>query len=105
MKNAEAEYNNLHDKLAEVAKLSAEMLSCCTPELMKKSVALENEIYVMLDSCEKEHIARINSGDCRPQVGILYLELLAEIRKIARHLFNINERSEMFYENFHIKNK
>jgi len=104
-KHAEAEYNNLHDKLAEVAKLSAEMLSCCTPELMKKSVALENEIYVMLDSCEKEHIARINSGDCRPQVGILYLELLAEIRKIARHLFNINERSEMFYENFHIKNK
>ena len=104
-KPAETEYNNLHDKLAEVAKLSAEMLSCCTPELMKKSVALENEIYVMLDSCEKEHIARINSGDCRPQVGILYLELLAEIRKIARHLFNINERSEMFYENFHIKNK
>ena len=67
--------------------------------------SMENDLYQILNACETEHIARINRGDCRPQVGILYLELLAEIRKIARHLFNINERSEMFYENFHIKNK
>ena len=97
---AEKEYDLLHDKLAEAAKLSTEMLTCCTPQLMKKSIRLEKELQLMLDNFETEHINRINSGDCRPQVGILYLELLAEIRKISRHLFNINERSEMFYESF-----
>ena len=61
---------------------------------------MEKDLQQMLDNFETEHITRINRGDCRPQVGILYLELLAEIRKISRHLFNINERSEMFYENF-----
>ena len=100
---AEKEYDLLHDKLAEAANLSTEMLSCCTPQLMKKSIRLEKELQLMLDNFETEHINRINSGDCRPQVGILYLELLAEIRKIARHLFNINERSEMFYESFPAK--
>ena len=97
---AEKEYDQLHDKLAETAALSSEMLTRCTPQLMKKSVQLEAELKLMLDKFETEHISRINRGDCRPQVGILYLELLAEIRKISRHLFNINERSEMFYENF-----
>ena len=97
---AEKEYDLLHEKLASAAKLSAEMLTRCTPELMEKSVNMESELQQMLDNFETEHITRINQGDCRPQVGILYLELLAEIRKISRHLFNINERSEMFYENF-----
>ncbi len=97
---AEKEYDLLHEKLAAAAKLSAEMLTRCTPELMEKSVNMESELQQMLDNFETEHITRINQGDCRPQVGILYLELLAEIRKISRHLFNINERSEMFYENF-----
>ena len=97
---AEKEYDILHDKLAEAAELSAEMLKRYTPQLMEKSVKLENEMQTMLDKYETEHIARINSGACRPQVGIIYLDILAEIRKISRHLFNINERSEMFYENF-----
>ena len=97
---AEKEYDLLHDKLADVAKLSAEMLTRCTPQLLEKSSQMENDLYQILNACETEHIARINRGDCRPQVGILYLELLAEIRKISRHFFNITERSEMFYENF-----
>ena len=101
---AEKEYDLLHDKLAEVAKLSAELLSHCTNESLEKSTRLEKDIYQMLNRFENEHIARITRGDCRPQVGILYLELLAEIRKISRHLFNINERSEMFYENFRTNN-
>ncbi len=97
---AEKEYDLLHEELASAARLSAEMLTRCTPELMEKSVQMEKDLQQMLDNFETEHITRINRGDCRPQVGILYLELLAEIRKISRHLFNINERSEMFYENF-----
>ena len=100
---AEKEYDLLHDKLAEIAKLSAEMLSHFTPEMLKKSEGMELDMYNLLNKFETEHIARINRGDCRPQVGILYLELLAEIRKISRHLFNINERSQMFYDNFTTK--
>ncbi|MBR2723817.1 MAG: hypothetical protein IKB77_05730, partial [Lentisphaeria bacterium] len=56
------------------------------------------QLFAMLDRSEAEHISRINNGDCRPQVGILYLELLEEIRKISRHLENINDRAGMFYE-------
>jgi len=100
---AEKEYDLLHDKLAEVAKLSAQMLTDYAEVQQQKSQQLHDELYSMLDQFEQEHIARITRGDCRPQVGILYLELLSEIRKIARHLFNINERAGMFYGNYNKK--
>jgi len=97
---AEKEYDILHDKLAEVAGLAIEMLTRHAPDQLSRSKILHDEISSMLDRFETEHVARINRGDCRPQVGILYLELLAEIRKISRHLFNINERASAFYSNF-----
>ena len=97
---AEKEYDLLHDRLAELAAVTTQMLAHCTPQLQQKSLRLHAEIDFMLGHFETEHVARINAGNCRPQVGILYLELLAEIRKISRHLLNITERAGMFYENF-----
>ena len=38
-----------------------------------------------------------NDNYCKPEVGILFLELLEEIRKITRHLENINDRAAAFY--------
>ena len=103
--DAEKEYDLLHDKLSEIAELSAELLTKCTAEQLQKSTVLHNEIDQMLNAFESGHVARINSGNCSPQVGILYLELLSEIRKIARHLLNIDERSKMFYADFSIEQK
>lgn len=103
--DAEKEYDLLHDKLSEIAELSAELLTKCTAEQLQKSTVLHNEIDQMLHAFESGHVARINSGNCSPQVGILYLELLSEIRKIARHLLNIDERSKMFYADFSVGQK
>ena len=97
---AEEEYDLLHDKLAEIVTLSTEMLTRGKPEQLQQSAILHSEITSMLNEYETEHITRINNGDCQPQVGILYLELLTEFRKISRHLLNINERAGMFYDDF-----
>ena len=103
--DAEKEYDILHDKLTEIAELSAEMLTKCTTEHLQKSAVLHSDIDRLLNQFESEHVARINSGNCSPQVGILYLELLSEIRKIARHLLNIDERAKMFYADFTVEQK
>ena len=98
--NAEKEYDLLHDTLTEIAEISTEILTCCTPQLLQKSAILHGKITQLLDDFETEHISRIKNGECRPQVGLLYLDLLAEFRKISRHLLNITERAGAFYENF-----
>jgi Na/Pi-cotransporter len=100
---AEKEYDNLHDKLAEMASSCAEMLTQSTLELRKKTMEMYSEFTGLITAVESEHVARINNGDCKPQVGLVYLRLLSEFRKVARHLRNINERAEVFYDNFKIK--
>ena len=102
---AEKEYDLLHDKLSAIAVLSTDMLKQCTPEQLQESAILHREMDQMLNQFEEGHISRINKGDCSPQVGLLYLELLSEIRKISRHLLNIDERAKMFYANFTVEQK
>ena len=34
---------------------------------------------------------------CRPEVGLVFLELLTEMRKLLRHLSNITDRAGQLY--------
>ena len=95
---AEEEFKHLHDSLTDLAESSMELLEKNTSACHEKANEIQERLFNMLDRSEAEHLSRINNGECRPQVGILYLELLEEIRKISRHLENINDRSGMFYE-------
>ena len=95
---AEEEFKRLHASLNDLAELSIELLEKNTSSCHEKAKQVQERLFTMLDRSEAEHISRINNGECRPQVGILYLELIEEIRKISRHLENINDRAGMFYE-------
>ena len=94
---AEAEFKQLHKTLNALADSSIDLLAKNDAESHDRAKVIQEKIFSMLDRSEAEHISRINNGECRPQVGILYLELLEEIRKVARHLENINDRAAAFY--------
>ena len=94
---AEAEFERLHSTLSDLAAATIELLEKNTPVCHDQAKQIQERMFAMLDRSETEHLARINNGECRPQVGILYLELVEEIRKISRHLENINDRAGMFY--------
>jgi phosphate:Na+ symporter len=94
---AEAELNKLHKMLTDLAHSTIFALKNNKEDSLKKARDIQKNIFSTLSKSESGHITRINNGECRPQVGLLYLELLEEIRKIARHLENINDRAGMFY--------
>ena len=94
---AEAEFQRLCNSLNDLAAHTIELLANNSQEAIATANSLSERMFTMLNNSESGHLARINNGECRPQVGILYLELIEEIRKIARHLENINDRAGMFY--------
>ena len=94
---AEEEFKNICQILKELANSSVGLLSANDEAAISIAQQVQKRIFTILDDSEAEHLARINNGECRPQVGILYLELLEEIRKVARHLENINDRAGMLY--------
>ncbi|MBE6357087.1 MAG: Na/Pi cotransporter family protein [Lentisphaerae bacterium] len=95
---AEIEFKNLHGTLHDLASAAISVLEQNNPEAIGQAQQIQERLFAMLDRSEAEHLSRINNGECRPQVGLLYLELVEEIRKVARHLENINDRAGMFYE-------
>ena len=97
---AEAEYDRLHDTLSDLAFATVKMLEDPTSERRIEAVRIQERMQMMLDRSETEHFSRISNGECKPQVGILFLELVEEMRKISRHLENIHERAAMFYGKF-----
>jgi len=95
---AENEFKRMYNSLNDLASHTIELLSDNSPDAVATAKNLSERLLSMLGESEAGHLARINNGECRPQVGILYLELIEEIRKITRHLENINDRAGMFYE-------
>ena len=76
-----------NDRLKDNLKVSAargrlsHFYLICGPEGSGKHTLAQ-----LLAAAEKEHFTRISKGDCKPEVGILFLELVEEMRKISRHL-------------------
>ncbi|MBO4649114.1 MAG: Na/Pi cotransporter family protein [Lentisphaeria bacterium] len=98
--DAEAEYDRLHDTLGQLAGATIRMLEAPTADLRVEAARMQERMQMMLDQSETKHFTRISNGECKPQVGILYLELVEEMRKISRHLENIHDRAAMFYGKF-----
>lgn len=96
---AKEEFTKLHQLLKQQAEYAASQLEKHSQDIFIKAIELKQEIYVLAENYENNHLRRVNEKLCTPASGIFYLELLSEIRKVAHHLGNITERSEMFYEN------
>ena len=58
--------------------------------LAKKS---EIEINKLADNLENNHVARLNKGKCNAVIGIIFLEIIAELEKIGDHFSNIADRA------------
>ena len=92
-KAAEEEFNTLHELLARQAKIVLAVMEDATAESQTKAAKLWGEIYMSCDIYEKNHLARLEAGQCDTTTGIFYIDLLTEIRKVARHFSNIAERA------------
>jgi phosphate:Na+ symporter len=56
-----------------------------------KSIEYEDAIDEMEKSMRLNHIARLNTGECAVQPGLLFIDMLHNFEKIGDHTFNISE--------------
>ncbi|HBR28648.1 MAG TPA: hypothetical protein DD789_04305 [Firmicutes bacterium] len=81
----------LYEKVLDICKKALVALEADDPLLAKQ--VLEREMVI--DNIQKEmrqnHINRLNQGRCWPGSGIVYLELIANLERVADHAANIGE--------------
>lgn len=95
---AEKEFDDLHSTLTNLADLAIKLLEKKSTDTLLEAKGMKRKMKDMLNKVEAEHMTRVNGGTCLPEVSILYLELLENMRKVYKNIANIIDRAEMFYE-------
>lgn len=62
-----------------------------TDDGMKEIQRMEQEIDDITAMLQKEHIKRLVVNECTPDLGMLYVEILTDLERIADHALNIAE--------------
>ncbi|MDK9866603.1 Na/Pi cotransporter family protein [Staphylococcus sp. IPLA37010] len=70
---------------------SVEMFSVYDKVKKDEIVNLSNDSYTLEHDLRKKHIKRLSSGECSPECGLLYLDMIAILERIGYHSRNVSE--------------
>lgn len=94
---AESEYWRLLELLTKEAQGALSLLAGGNVQMREHVLRLKDEISALVSDCEQSHLRRLREKRCSAEAGVIYIELLGEIRKVSRHIANIAERSGAFH--------
>jgi phosphate:Na+ symporter len=87
----ENDISTLADKTHQFLSYVVEMMDQPEENIAVKAIAYEDEIDDMEKRMRLNHIARLNTGECAVQPGLLFIDLLHNFEKIGDHTFNVSE--------------
>lgn len=87
----DSEINELADKTREFLKYIIDAMDAQDQTIGPKSMEYEDSIDDMERALRKNHIARLNTGECAVQQGLIFIDMLHNFEKIGDHTFNLSE--------------
>lgn len=79
------------DKTKDFLRYVVEQMGKTESSLAAKAIEYEDAIDDMEKSMRLQHIARLNTGECAVQPGLLFIDMLHNFEKIGDHIFNVSE--------------
>lgn len=91
-KKGQTEVKEMYDKVILSIELAIKSLEVNDKELAKKVFNIEEEVDAMNKSFRSNHMMRLNQSMCSVDSGIVYLDVLSNLERIADHSLNIAQR-------------
>lgn len=87
-------------ELEQMFELITKMASCVIDALNEKdmedniqrALKIEGEINFLAEQCHDNHVKRLGDGNCTVNSGILFVDVVSNLERIADHFSNIAER-------------
>lgn len=79
----------LCDAVEEITDITFQTLESRSTETAMLVEPLEQTIDLLEESLKTRHIQRLKKGDCTVDTGIIYLELIADLERVADHCSNV----------------
>ncbi len=84
-----SELELLYDKVTALCQKSFLALKEDDPEEARQVLEREEAVDRLKEEMRQNHINRLNQGKCWPASGILYMEIISNLERIADHAANI----------------
>jgi phosphate:Na+ symporter len=84
------ELRNLQSKVDEMFDKTIIGLKTTNVEMLEECIRLENEIDILTKNYTYNHNKRLEAGQCKIEAGVLFVDIINHIERIADHLYNIN---------------
>lgn len=88
---AEASINRLYNHVTTSFDKTIDMFDVYDRVKRDEIVKISNESYRLEHDLRKKHIKRLSSGECTPEGGLLYLDMIGILERIGYHSRNISE--------------
>lgn len=92
------EIRDINERIRAQSEMLVDMLETGSSSALNKALKIEGEINSLTRRYEKHHEQRLRNNECTVGKGIIFVELLAHLERIADHLSNIAERSIQIYQ-------
>ena len=85
------ELNTMYSKVESVYARAIEVLRTERVEDAQSLILEDDEIDNLEKLYRETHIKRLNEGKCHPEAGVLFLDVISTLERIADHANNLAE--------------
>ena len=79
----------ISDKVIESFNSSIDAFERNDLEAVVRTAHLEDQVDEMEEDMRETHILRLSSGQCVPQAGVVFLDVISDLERISDHADNI----------------
>ena len=78
-----------HDAALKTFDLAVEAKKSGDLELVKECRSCEEDVDNITEELREKHIERLSNGECNPQAGVVFLDILTNLERIGDHAVNV----------------
>jgi len=80
---------SIYKKTMHAYEASLEAMKTANKDIAMTVISMEEQVDVMERSFRMNHIYRLNKGLCNPEAGVIFLDMISNLERIADHASNI----------------
>ena len=82
---------SIADKTQEFLQFVIDAMETGDKTIGVKAIEYEDAIDALEENLRMNHVARLNTGECAVQPGLIFIDMLHSYEKIGDHTYNVSE--------------
>ena len=88
-KEAQKELGDMLEMVNKIIRYAVEMFAKSDESHMQEIVTLEDQVDEKERELQKKHVERLTKGECAPEAGMIFSDIVSGLERVADHATNI----------------